>query len=86
VDFVERQYGEGDDDELEVLVAAWCSAFAESTAASYVGRVRDFAKFCVEHEPPLPGLPASKQHVHLYLAHLAMNVLQRQLGVRAMAN
>lgn len=72
MDFVEDRYADANEDELEVLVAAFCHAFAQSTEASYVGRLKDFALFCAEHDPPLPCMPASKTHVHLYLAHLAL--------------
>jgi hypothetical protein len=53
------------------LTSILCKAYAESTELAYVGRLRDFAQFSIQHVPPLPGLPCQKQHVHLYLLHLA---------------
>lgn len=64
-------YPAATEDERLTLTAALCKAYAATTEATYVSRMRDFAQFCLDHQPPLPVLPCDKQHVHLYLAHLA---------------
>jgi integrase len=66
-----RDYPAATEDERITITVALCKAFAAATEATYVSRMRDFAQFCFEHEPQLPVLPCTKQHVHLYLAHVA---------------
>ena len=68
---VRRDYPVATEEELLSLTSILCKAYAESTELAYVGRLRDFAQFSLQHVPPLPGLPCEKHHVHLYLLHLA---------------
>lgn len=73
VDFrVNQCYPNASLEEYPVLVAAYCSAFADSTESAYLGKLRQFASFCAQHDPILPCMPASMESVHLFLAHLAL--------------
>jgi site-specific recombinase XerD len=67
---VERMYPDADEEELHLMTCIYCKAYAPSTVASYVSKLRDFAAFCQARG--LPGLPCTQEHVHLWLLHLAM--------------
>ena len=54
---VRRDYPVATEEELLSLTSILCKAYAESTELAYVGRLRDFAQFSLQHVPPLPGLP-----------------------------
>lgn len=66
-------YPNAADDERQVLVSAFCHAYASSTTTQYVSSFRAFAEFCCTHDPELPCLPASKEAVHLFLASKALS-------------
>lgn len=67
----ERYGGQGmDEEELLYMACIFCKAYAPATFTSYVSKLRDFAAFCLARG--LPGLPCTREHVHLWLLHLAM--------------
>jgi site-specific recombinase XerD len=67
---VDVLYPAADEEERIMLACVKCKAYAPSTLDSYVSRLRDFAAFC--RDRGLPGLPCTKEHVHLWLLHLGM--------------
>jgi len=67
---VEFQYPAADEEELLYLACVLCKAYAPATVSAYVSKLRDFAAFCQDRG--FPGLPCTKQHVHLWLLHLGI--------------